>query len=135
MSIFTWNDSYSVSVAAMDNQHKKIFDLINQLHTAMSAGKGKEVINPVLDEMLNYTKTHFTAEEKVLEKYNYPGLDEQKKQHAIYIQKVAEMQEKAKNGSLTLSLEASQFLKDWLLNHILVIDKRYAEFLNEKGEK
>ena len=135
MPIFTWNDSYSVSVAAMDNQHKKIFDLINQLHNAMSTGKGKEIIGSVLEEMLNYTKTHFTAEEKVLEKYNYPGLAEQKKQHAIYIQKVTEMQEKAKSGTLTLSLEASQFLKDWLLNHILVIDKKYAEFLNTKGEK
>jgi hemerythrin len=135
MPIFTWNDSYSVSVASMDNQHKKLFDLINQLHDAMAAGKGKEIIGTVLNEMLDYTKTHFTAEEKILEKHNYPGLPEQKKQHGIYIQKVVEMQEKAKTGNLVLSLEASQFLKEWLLNHILVIDKKYSDLLATKGEK
>jgi hemerythrin len=135
MSIFTWNDSYSVGVIAMDNQHKKIFDLINQLHTAMSTGKGKEVIGNVLDEMLEYTQTHFTAEEKLLEKHNYPKLAEQKKEHAFFIQKVNEMKQKMHAGSLTLSLETSVFLKDWLSHHISGLDKEYGKFFNDEGIK
>jgi hemerythrin len=135
MPVFTWNDSYSVGLPSMDNQHKKLFDLINKLYDAMRAGKGQDVIGPVLNEMLDYTKTHFTAEEKILEKHNYPGLAEQKKQHGIYIQKVTEFQQRSQSGSLTLSIETSQFLKEWLLNHIQVIDKKYSDFLKTKGEK
>jgi hemerythrin len=135
MPLFTWNDTYSVSVKSMDDQHKKLFNLINQLHDAMSAGKGKAIVGTVLDEMLDYTRTHFTAEEKVLEKVAYPGLPEQKKQHKIYVDKIIEMQQKLQGGSLTVSMEASQFLRDWLTNHIMVIDKKYASYLTEKGEK
>jgi len=119
----------------MDEQHKKLFALINQLHEAMSAGKGKTVIGQVLNEMLDYTRTHFTAEEKVLEKVGYPGLAEQKKEHGIYINKIVEMQQKLQAGSLTVSMEASQFLRDWLTNHIMIVDKKYGSFLTEKGEK
>jgi hemerythrin len=135
MPLFTWSDTYSVTVKSMDEQHKKIFALINQLHEAMIAGKGKLVIGSVLNEMLDYTRTHFTAEEKVLEKFTYAGLPEQKKEHAIFIGKIVEMQQKLQAGSLTVSLEASQFLRDWLTSHIMVIDKKYASFLSEKGQK
>jgi hemerythrin len=135
MPLFTWSDSYSVSVKSMDEQHKKLFTLINQLHDAMSAGKGKTIIGSVLNEMLDYTRTHFTAEEKVLEKLAYPGLAEQKKEHGIYINKIIEMQKKLEGGSLTVTMEASQFLRDWLTNHIMVVDKKYGSFLTEKGEK
>jgi hemerythrin len=135
MPVFTWNDSYSVGLTSMDNQHKKLFDLINKLYDAMGAGKGQEAVGPAIKEMLDYTKTHFTAEERILERHNYPGLAEQKKQHGIYIQKVTDFQQKAQANSLTLSFEASQFLKEWLLNHIQVIDKQYSDFLKAKGEK
>lgn len=136
MPIFTWNDTYSVSVKGMDEQHKKLFDIINQLFTAMSAGKGKEALEPVLKEMYDYTVTHFTAEEKLLQELGYPGLVEQKRQHAIYVQKVAEMQQKlGTSAKMALPMETSQFLKDWLLNHILVVDKKYSNFLTGKGVK
>lgn len=134
MATFTWNDSYSVNIKILDEQHKKLFAMIDELHNAMSSGKGKEVIGNVLDEMLEYTKTHFTTEEKLLEKYHYPRLSAQQKEHAAFVQKVSEMQQKMKAGSLTLSIEVSQFLKDWLTKHILGSDKEYGQFLVEKGE-
>jgi hemerythrin len=134
MPLFTWNDSYSVQVKAMDEQHKKLFALINQLHDAMAAGKARTMLGPILSELLDYTRTHFTAEEKALEKVAYPGLAEQKKEHAIFIGKIIEFQEKNEGGSLTASIETSRFLRDWLLNHIMVIDKKYSSYLNSKGE-
>ncbi|MCE1255609.1 MAG: bacteriohemerythrin [Anaerolineae bacterium] len=134
MPTFTWNDSYSVNIKILDEQHKKLFTLIDQLHNAMSTGKGKQMIGQVLDEMLDYTRTHFTTEEDLLKKHNYPDLLKQQKEHAAFVQKVSEMQQKFNNGSLTLSIEVSQFLKDWLSKHILGADKQYAQFLTEKGE-
>lgn len=136
MPLIKWDDSYSVSVKTLDEQHKKLFVLINQLHDAMSAGKGKEIIESVLKDMIDYTHTHFTTEEKLLEKHHYPYLEQQKQEHALFIQKVSEMQQKYKTGSsLTISFEVSQFLKNWLSNHIKLDDKKYSTFLVEKGEK
>jgi len=130
-----WDDSYSVGVHSLDEQHKKLVAMANQLHEAMSAGKGKEVIEPILNDMLDYTRQHFSAEEKLLEKYNYPGLGDQKREHEAFFKKVTEMQLELKAKNLTLSIEVSQFLRSWITGHILGIDKQYTHFLNSKGEK
>jgi hemerythrin len=135
MANIIWNDTYSVGVKAMDEQHKKLVAMANQLHEAMGAGKGREVLEPVLNEMIEYTKLHFTAEEKLLAKYNYPGLDAQKREHEAFFQKVAKMQTDLKAKNLTLSIELSQFLRSWISSHILGIDKEYTSFLNSRGEK
>lgn len=74
MAFFDWKDSYSVGVKEMDNQHKVLVDLINQLHTAMTAGKGSSVAGPIISEMVRYTKFHFDAEEKLMTTHGYPGL-------------------------------------------------------------
>ena len=135
MPSINWNDSYSVGIKSMDDQHKKLVAMANQLHEAMIAGKGKEVVEPVLNEMLDYTRKHFSTEEKLLEKYNYPGLGEQKREHEAFFNKVTEMQAGLKAKNLTLSIDISQFLRSWIGTHIQGIDKQYGAFLNSKGEK
>ena len=74
MALFTWNDSYSVKVAMCDQQHKKLFDIINRLADAMRLGKGDDVFSKTVGELLQYTRTHFQQEEALMRKANYPEL-------------------------------------------------------------
>ena len=129
MPIFTWSDSYSVGAPGIDAQHKKLFDMINNLHEAMGQGKGKEALGKILDGLMDYTRVHFSDEEKMLEKVNYPDLAIQKTQHAAFVQKIAELQKDYKSGKITMTLPTMEFLKDWLLNHILVVDKKYEYYV------
>lgn len=133
MALFDWKDVYSVGVEDMDNQHKVLIDAINRLHDAMKSGKAKEMQKKILDELISYTNTHFTAEEKIMAQHSYPGLPEQKKQHQHFVVKLNGFQEDYKSGKLMLSLEMMKFLRDWLSNHILKIDKQYSLFFNQKG--
>ena len=87
-ALFQWDDSYSVKVGAMDGQHRKLFDLINELHRAMRAGRGKEVTGVILHRLIDYTLHHFSAEEKLLEKHNYPGLVAHRAEHKALTAKV-----------------------------------------------
>jgi hemerythrin len=135
LATVTWKESYSVGVKALDEQHKKLFVLVSQMHEAMIAGKGRTLVGQVLNELLDYVRLHFSAEEKLLAKYNYPGLDEQKLEHEAFIKKVDDMKHKMDAGSLTLSIEVSQFLNSWITEHIMGMDRKYGEFLNSKGEK
>ena len=70
-SAFQWNTSYSVKVEAMDAQHKRLFEIIRELYTAMRAGHGKQVVGEVLHRLIEYTVQHFAAEEKLMEKNGY----------------------------------------------------------------
>lgn len=135
MALIDWNNSYSVNVKEIDDQHKKLIDLINKLYDEMKNGHGKEALSGVLKELVDYTKYHFQAEEKLLSKYNFPNFAAHKKEHEELTKKVEEINEKIASGKMVISSSVLTFLKDWLNNHILVEDKGYSSYLNNKGVK
>ena len=127
MAIFKWEEKYSVKVQEMDDQHKRLFELINQLHDAMQSGKGNALLTEIVKGLKDYSITHFSAEEKYMEKIKYSGLAEQKEQHRTFIKKVEEYEQQVSLGKLSLSIEVLTFLRDWLVNHIQRVDKKYSE--------
>lgn len=129
MAFIDWSANYSVKVDAMDEQHKKLIALINELHEAMKNGQGKEVTSRVLTNLVKYTQTHFTAEEKLLEQYNYPKLGEQKQAHKGFVVKIQETEKKAATSTIGVNSDLLKFLKDWLINHIERSDKQYGEHI------
>jgi hemerythrin len=134
MALITWNDSYSVNVKEMDDQHRKLIDIINQLHDAMKVGQGKDVIGKVLSGLTDYTRRHFTSEENLMKAHGYPGYEEQKKSHNQLVIQILDIQKKFEAGTL-LSQEVLTFLKNWLINHIQGMDQKYGPHLNGKGVK
>lgn len=133
MTLFSWKDQYSVKVKEIDNQHKMLIGILNELYEAMLAGEAKEVIGGTIKSLADYTGVHFSYEETLMKKHNFPGYQEHKNIHTQFIAKVADFQDKHKQGKLMLSMEVMNFLKDWLKNHINGIDKKYADFFNQKG--
>ena len=133
MALINWNETYSVKVKEIDVQHKKLVDIINELHEKMKEGKGKEVVEKLLAELLDYTVFHFSFEEKLLNINNYPDHKTHAKLHADLMEQVQVFRNKVKSGNSLLSLELMNFLKKWLVEHILDSDKKYSAFLNAKG--
>lgn len=133
MALFPWNEKYSVGVREMDSQHKVLVDILNELFEAMQANKSKEILGTIISKLVNYTKTHFTNEERIMERYGYPDLAAQKKEHLAFINKITEYKNDFESGKVAMSVSITSFLKDWLINHISGIDKKYGPFFNEKG--
>ena len=135
MALIEWNDSLSVNVAEIDEQHKKLIGLINDLHAAMSAGKSNDMMGGILNELVEYTKYHFSSEEKYMDQFHYPGTLVHKKEHEGFVNKALEFKGNFESGNASISVDLLNFLKDWLINHIQGTDKRYSNFFNEKGLK
>jgi hemerythrin len=133
MTLFEWKDMYSVNVAEIDNQHKLLVESLNGLYEAMLTRKAKEIIDGILKGLTDYAGVHFSYEERLMQMHGYPDYSEHKKKHEAFIKKVTDFTEKHKRGSLMVSMEVLNFLKEWLRDHILVIDKQYSTFFNEKG--
>lgn len=133
MALFNWNNSYSVGIQEIDNQHKILIGLINDLHDGMKQGKGKEVLGGILKELVRYTVFHFGFEENLLEKNVYPELSTHKKAHVGLIDQVNKLNIDFESGNKVLTMEVMAFLKDWLGNHIMGTDKKYTAHLNSKG--
>ncbi len=133
ITLFTWNDSYSVQVQLCDAQHKKLFEIINQLADAMRTGKGDEVVSGTIGELLLYTGTHFQQEEALLRKTNYPRLAGHEEMHRRFVAEVAALDRQARAGRTANSVQVLGLLRDWLLNHIQKVDRQYSAHLNAAG--
>lgn len=133
MAFFTWDDKYSVGIRELDNQHKVLIDILNELFDAMQAGKTNDVLEKILRKLVDYTKTHFDNEEKYMQKFAYPDFAAHKAQHVKFVDQVANFKKDFDAGKLALSISLSSFLKDWLVQHISGTDKKYGPFFNSKG--
>ncbi|MCX8167242.1 MAG: bacteriohemerythrin [Candidatus Micrarchaeota archaeon] len=133
MALFEWTENLSVGIPTIDEQHKKLISIINELNEAMKSGKGKELIGKVIKELLDYTKYHFSKEEALMVQANYVGIESHKLAHNQFVKNIENSEKDFKNGKITVTIELINFLKDWLIKHIMGIDKKYSSTLIEKG--
>ena len=133
MSMFQWKPEYSVDHSEIDTQHKRLFQLADELGTAMTQGKGKAALATTLASLIDYTQRHFATEERLMQTHHYPDYAAHKKQHDDLTAKVVELQKGFAAGRTSLSVEVLQFLKDWLVNHIGKSDHQIAAYLNTKA--
>jgi hemerythrin len=135
MAYMEWSEDYSVSIKSIDDQHKKLFGIINQLHESMKVGKSKDVLSNIINELSDYAVYHFSTEENFMQNHKYPGNFSHKKEHDNFLAKVIEYQDKFNISSSLTAIEMLQFLKEWLFKHVKGTDKKYSPFLISKGVK
>jgi len=127
MTEFEWNESFSVHNSDIDEQHKKLFDLINQFYDQIDLSSPKELILHLISGLKEYTIMHFHFEEEHMRNIHYAMLPEHKKEHDDLIAKVNELEKKLKSGRLLFSFEITELIKDWIKNHILDSDLKFAQ--------
>lgn len=132
-SLLEWTQEYSVGVEKFDEQHRRLFELINELHAAMRQGQGKTVLESVLENLASYTIDHFSDEESVFARCSYPDIFNHRKEHAALIEKVNDLTVKFRQDQTLISIAVLNFLKEWIENHIKVSDKAYTAYLNSHG--
>ena len=126
MALMKWTDRYSVGIGKMDEQHKIIFDIINELFESLKGGIGSDVLG-LINRLSQYTQQHFKEEERVLESLSHPDLEWQKEEHLKFYKTVEAFKKKAARESFSsINVELSHFLMMWWNNHILEGDKKYA---------
>lgn len=133
MSMFEWDQRYSVEIEEIDRQHRKLFELLNELYAAMQDGHANEVIGKVLERLVDYTVYHFAYEEKLFSLHGYPEDAAHRAEHAQLTSQAKALAERLKSGQGDVPMATLKFLYDWLSRHILGSDKRYAPFLLQQG--
>jgi hemerythrin len=135
MPVIEWSSELSIGVEEIDAQHREVVRLINELGEAMRLGKSREVLGKVLEGLVAYTHVHFATEEAYFRKFGYEGRAEHEKEHAEFVEKVADFKKRFEEGQVGLSIRMMGFLSDWLVSHIQGSDQEYAPLFREKGLK
>ncbi len=128
-----WDDSYSVGLNTIDDQHRVLVDLINKLYRAIRQGSDESRLKTVFDELINYTDKHFSFEESWFAKTRYQGTDEHVKLHRELVKTIVMMKEKFFAGQSVTARQLMDFLKNWLLNHIGREDPKYVSTFKKHG--
>lgn len=134
MSEMKWKDAYSTGVAKIDNDHKRIIEMINTTYAACQAEGVDRCPCNVISDMREYATSHFRLEEGLMEAHQYPDVESHMSEHRYFMGKVEELEAMAKNGDEPDITELYRFLSIWLMSHVMNCDKKLGAFLIEIGE-
>jgi hemerythrin len=133
MSLFVWDPKYSVDIHNIDRQHKRLLALFNELYEAVQKGNAHDVIHRVLVRAADYATYHFQTEEALLARYGYYEEAVHRAEHDKFVEQVASMTEKLELDDPAVGLATLKLLSDWVNNHILGSDQKFAPFLIANG--
>ena len=137
MAKIEWDNSLSVGIDLIDEQHKILIQRLNDLSNAVEMMQGEAEITKTLEFMIDYTDFHFSSEEKYMTEQNYPGLDYQQELHEEFKSTlkhiVEDFEEEGTTREVTISINT--FLVNWLKKHIKGVDMEFGEFLKDKDIK
>jgi len=132
-TIYRWTTAYSVNIEILDKQHERLFDTVNELNRALRSGSGGAAVELILVRLVDYVHEHFTAEELLMDYHGFPGLAAHKAEHAMFRKKIDAFLDGHNAGKTGVPVDLMLFMRTWLKDHVLTVDKRYSEFLNARG--
>jgi len=131
MAVFEWDERYSTGIPAIDRQHQELFKAVRRLHEAFKRGRGHREVGALLAFLTNYALEHFEMEEAYMSQIGFPDLRAHRLEHRVMTQKVLELQGRYDFDDPTAGMAASQFLYEWLREHILQKDFAYISHARE----
>jgi methyl-accepting chemotaxis protein len=131
--LMPWDGSLQIGIRTIDEQHRQLVGIINELHRAMKQRRTKTDTTTILNRLVDYTVYHFGTEEKLFATHGYPENDAHRDIHRKLVGQVGDFKTRFASGDASVAIELMGFLKDWLVNHINVTDRRYVPFLKSKG--
>ncbi|GAB3361316.1 bacteriohemerythrin [Giesbergeria giesbergeri] len=132
MAYFVWADDMVIDNGPIDEDHRKLVEQVNTLHTATSEGRGNEIVEALLAQIIADTEEHLRHEEQQMEQAKFPDLERHKQGRALFVAQLRRLQRKHQGGSITVASELSTALRDWLSLHIRRNDKELRTFLEQK---
>jgi hemerythrin-like metal-binding protein len=129
MSIIEWDSSLSVNNIEIDNQHKQWIDIYNKMHDSMISGESStETTAEILEAMYEYATNHFSYEEEYMREINYPDIVAHKRSHKDFESLIYSYNRDLKEGKLVLNTKIVKLIRNWLVEHITLEDKKYTDF-------
>jgi hemerythrin-like metal-binding protein len=123
MGLFAWNDAYLLGLALVDNEHRALFAIADQLNEAISRGEGTWAVKNLAVRLVSAITTHFEHEEALMHHYRYPDMDDHADEHRVMAERMLKMKKLLDAGALTIPPDTLPFLRNWMDRHIRKFDQ------------
>lgn len=128
-----WNDSYSIGVGRIDEQHKRLFELVNNLFMGIKADDSANAVEVALSSLVEYAQEHFSTEEDLMDRHSYPRVRAHIDEHSQLLGAIDAYIEKTKSGEPLSGVGLLTQLVEWLHGHMGATDMDLGNFLNTRG--
>lgn len=135
MYLINWNDSYSIGVKEIDLHHQKIITLLNMLYEDFVNDSSKNRLEKIFEELVNYTKYHFSYEEELMKNYDYVNFEMHQIMHRQFCLRLDEMQKSFRLEKRNISFNLLTFLNTWVLSHVLSTDSDMGQYISTKSNE
>ncbi len=132
---FKWKEEYSVHVEEIDNQHKRLVELIFKLFESLNKQQKDDNLGEILSKLIEYSGYHFATEEGYFKKFNYEHAEEHIEEHKKFDEKMKTLQKQYSDNEIEISFELIDYLEDWLIDHLIETDQKYVKCFQENGLK
>jgi hemerythrin len=132
MSLLRWKDEYRTDVQEIDTQHQRLIDQVNDIHDLMRQGRGQQALAEAIGELTEYTRYHFSCEEKLMAEGGYDRTEAHTLEHGRLLGQIFELRRYVQDGHLVVTMNEMQFLRDWLVTHFMGPDRELAGHLKER---
>lgn len=133
MTVIIWKDEHSINVKEIDEQHKKIVELVNSIHLSIKSSADKSELEEKLSHLIDYTRMHFSTEEQLMQQYDYPEFSRHQREHKILLQHLERVLAVVSSGEYPAFCSDYNVSTDWAVIHILESDKLLGAFLNARN--
>ncbi len=127
--LLQWSESLNIGIREIDEQHKALIAMVNELHQAIVARNAKDTAREILDRLAEYPGTYFRDEEGLMQRSGYSALDTHRQQHEDLIRRVSELRDQFDTGNSKITFELMFILKTWLSRHVNESDRRFGAYL------
>jgi len=131
--LFEFKDELKTGVEEMDSQHKLLIDTLNKVYELLKEGKRDEAMRVFKEKVMLFLDWHLNSEEELMEKINFPEFDKHKKAHKTFRKVVTDLLTHVENGDAKAFREALALALGWIFSHIMKMDKKYGEWIRQKG--
>ena len=129
MTIIKWREGYNTGIEQFDQDHRQLVEMINGMYTIVRENENSSNVLVIVNDVKRYAETHFNSEEEALARTDYPDLDEHKLIHQKLSQSIEQYSKRLEAGE-RIEREFYTFLRQWLLEHIMEVDKKYSKYLS-----
>jgi len=132
MQPIRWNEEFKIDVEEIDEQHKVLLEIFNQIVVSVEKKDEWMATASIVDSLIHHAYRHFATEERYMIKHQYPDLPLHIGQHLDFIKKVTTLTQEAKEKGPEKQKEMIAFLAKWYYDHVLIVDKKYSQYLDIK---
>ncbi|MBN2087364.1 hemerythrin family protein [Candidatus Peregrinibacteria bacterium] len=133
MTCIIWEKEHELGIKEIDEQHKKLIEIMNHLCETINSGKENYFVDEILDDLRDYAMAHFQTEEKYFIEFKYEDAEEHRKQHNKFFSALKLFKRDLDIGEEHVAKELTEFLENWLFNHMMKYDKKYVECFHKNG--